>query len=277
MSSHWPDDFLPVSSCLKDVLISSGSLLPGACIQILGSTGRSCNQAFFTKAHLESELEHQGTGPRISRASVQFGRRCLYLWVRYNMGHALKTWVYSQHSQKGSEKGVCNQDLFWKQNTTIATCWPEDFLSVSLCQKDVLISSGSLLPGACIQILGSTGRSCNQAFFTKAHLESELEHQGTGPRISRASVQFGRRCLYLWVRYNMGHALKTWVYCQHSQKSREKGVCNQDLFWKRNTTISVDLMVQKMRGIFFFFCLLLCTVLFDLNLRFFTTQSETTG
>ena len=179
MSSHWPDDFLPVSSCLKDVLISSGSLLPGACIQILGSTGRSCNQAFFTKAHLESELEHQGTGPRISRASVQFGRRCLYLWVRYNMGHALKTWVYSQHSQKGSEKGVCNQYLFWKQNTTIATCWPEDFLSVSLCQKDVLISSGSLLPGASFKNLGSTGTSFNQAVLTKAQVIISKANQNT--------------------------------------------------------------------------------------------------
>ena len=73
------------------------------------------------------------TGPMISCRFLHVWRMCLCPQVPYYLGHALKTWVYSQHSQKGSEKGVCNQDLFWKQNTTIATCWPEDFLSVSLC------------------------------------------------------------------------------------------------------------------------------------------------
>ena len=67
MSSQWPEDFLLVSLFLKAVRISSissGSLRAGTCFKNLGSKGRSFCKAFLTKAHLKSELKHQGTGPR---------------------------------------------------------------------------------------------------------------------------------------------------------------------------------------------------------------------
>ena len=72
MSSQWLEDFLLVSLCLKDVLISFGSLVPGTCFKSLGSTSRCFGKEVLTKTHLGSELKHQGTGPQIFKRYLSF-------------------------------------------------------------------------------------------------------------------------------------------------------------------------------------------------------------
>ena len=134
----------------------------------------------------------QASGPSISFRFLGVWRLCLYLWVPYNLGHALQTWF------------TVAVFLFWcffsrlvleanQRRKVLARGFLGGFFTFQGCA-----TLGSLIN------LGSGGSTCIQTFFTTTLVVSDLEQQGVAPRIYRWFLYFWWLCLDCSVPYNLG-------------------------------------------------------------------------